>query len=536
MPTTNDRPARPHPARHGSGLALALALVLAVACAPATDAGSPATTPRAPATAPSAAAAPTAPTPVAVPEVDLVIAVPAPAQGLDPRERIDPMSLQRILVVMEPLVALDATLGLRPRLATAWAVSDEGRTITFELRDDVTFHDGWRFTSADVRFTIETGGAPDRQGTVRAVANLVERIETPDERTVVLHLVAPAAHVLFDLARMPIVPANAAADFDERPIGTGPYALEIGAPDGVQVLRRHDAYWGEHTGPERIAFQLVARSVDVADAMLAGRVHLSHRPLDGADRDRLAAAPGVAVEVVANTTGTYLGFDTTTAPFDDADARRALSLLIPRAPIVEELLPGQAVPSTTMVPPVVSWAAGGDAVLEGGRAAAEALLAQNGPLFERPLVLLTNVNPLREAMAARIQSTFEEAGIDVRVETVEFVPYLNRLAEGDFDLFLIGTVATANPDQALGAAALNYEGYEDARIADLLAQAARLDPTSDDAIALYREALVAWLEGSPRAYLSLGLNVGVRAAGITGWAPHPLDAHAYQDLHRIALP
>ena len=528
-------PTRPAPAHVPRAyLALMLALLLTAACAPGTDtATAPATPSAAPAT-PATAAAPTAPT-VAAPDADLVIAVPAPAQGLDPRERIDPLSLQRILLVLEPLVTLDAELRLQPRLATGWEVGDEGRSVTLHLRDDVTFHDGWRFTSADVRFTIETGGGPDRQGAVRPVANLVERVDTPDERTVVLHLVAPAGHVLFDLARMPIVPANAGEDFDARPIGTGPYAFESGAPTNVQTFRRFDAYWGDHTGPERVAFQVVARSADLADGLLAGRIHLSQRALDGADQARLEAAAGVAVATVTNANPTYLGFDTTAAPLDDARVRRALSMLVPRERIVSEALADVALPSALMVPSTVAWAAGADEVLAGGRAAAEALLADAAASFDRPLVLLTNVNPAREAIAARLRASFAEVGIEVRVETADFGSYIGRLGSGDFDMFLLGSSGTANPAQALGMGGLNYEGFEDAGLAEALARAAQFDPTGEAGAALYGDALRAYLEASPRAYLALGLNVAARAANLSGWTPHPLDVHAFQDLHRTEL-
>jgi len=519
-----------HTSRLGVGLVFAL-LLLAAACAPATDAGPSAAAPQ---TTPATPAAPQRAATTAV-EADLVIAVSAPAQGLDPRLRIDPMSLQRMLIVLEPLVTLDAELGLQPRLATAWEVADEGRRVTLHLRDDVTFHDGWRFTSADVRFTIETGGGPDRQGAVRLVANLVDRVETPDDRTVVLHLVEPAGHVLFDLARMPIVPTNAAEDFDENPVGTGPYVFEFGTPANVQSFRRFDGYWGDHTGPERVAFQVVARSEDVASALLAGRVQLSQRALDAPDRSRLEAASSVTVDVVPNANPTYLGFDTSASPLDDARVRRALATLVPRDRIAAEVLPGAAAPSATMVPPVAAWAVGADAALAGGRAAAEALLAETDATFDRPLVLLTNANPVREAMAARIRDAFEEVGIEVRIETADFSSYLGRLDAGDFDMFLLGTAGSGNPARSIEMGGLNYEGFEDAGVTDLLARAAQFDPTSDAGVALYAESLAAFLEASPRAYLVLGLNVGASASNVAGWTPHPLDLHAFQDLHRLEV-
>lgn len=529
MPTrrcTSSLPSR------SQSIALALAIALTVACAPTTDAG-PSTPSPGTAPTPRPASAPAATPSATLPDVDFVIAVQATAQGFDPRERIDPMSLQRMLVVMEPLVTLDASLSLKPRLATAWEVGDGGRVVTMRLRDDVAFHDGWRFTSTDVRFTIETGAGPDRQGTVRPVATLVERVETPDDQTVVLHLTRPAAHVLFELARMPIVPANAAEDFDTRPVGTGPYAFEAHAPGSRLVLRRNDAYWGDHTGPERIAFDVISRSADTVDAVLAGRVQLAHRAFEAADIQRLTGAAGVTVERVANTTVTYLAFDTTTAPLDDARVRRALSMLAPRDEIVSDVLHGNGVASLFMVPPSAAWVQGADTALLGGRTEAEVLLAEADARFDRPLVLVTNTSEVREATAARIVAAFANVGIEVRTEIVDFPTYLRRLNDGDYDLFVLGGVTTGNPSTAINTA-LNYEVVAP-DISALLDQAATIDPTSDEGVATYRAAYAATLESSPRAFLHLGVNVGVMPAGLGGWAPHPADAHAYQDLHRLDL-
>ncbi|MDF1523315.1 MAG: ATP-binding cassette domain-containing protein [Trueperaceae bacterium] len=82
------------------------------------------------------------------------------------------------------------------------------------LRDDVRFHDGRPFTSEDVRATLEARD-DDR----------LEHVDTPDPSTAVLHFRAPAANLLYDLASIPMMPADAAADFGNRPIGTGPFAF-----------------------------------------------------------------------------------------------------------------------------------------------------------------------------------------------------------------------------------------------------------------------------------------------------------------------
>lgn len=541
-------PRRPS-ARHHGVLALAIALsVVIAACAPTADdvgaPGSPAASASrpgaaaptaAPATAPAATPLGPAATVASVPDADLVIAVQLPAVGYDPRIRADPGAVQRMHAVYETLLRVDGELALEPRLATAWDVADDGRTITLSLRDDVRFHDGWRFTSADVRFTIETGGGDDQLGLVRVVAGLVEQVETPDDRTVVLRLRQSAGQVLFDLARMPIVPANADADLDTRPVGTGPYAFEAIGPGGTLHLVRHDDYWGDHVGPERIAFQQVANPADVADGLLDGSLHLSQRAFSAGDAARLASANQVVLTDVVGTVSTYVGIRVAAPALAEPAVRRAIAAVMPRERIAADALAGAAVPSLAMVPPYAAWLPDDPAAILGDAASAAALLAEVGASLDAPLVLLTNDAPQRVAIATIVAEALTAAGVAVSVESLDFGAFLQRLDRGDYDLHVLALSGSHNPAATLGSAGLNYERFSDDTLDALLAEAATVDPTSEAGAERWRAAAEAWLTASPRAFLSLGVVTGAHAARVDGWSPHPVDGLAFQDLQRVAL-
>ena len=121
-----------------SHLALAMAGILLIswltACAPAVEdaARDPAASVARPsaavapiATVPSAAATPT-PTASSTPAERLVVALAADVPGFDPREQRRASTTDLIGVVLEPLVALERDFSLRPRLATAWEIADDG--------------------------------------------------------------------------------------------------------------------------------------------------------------------------------------------------------------------------------------------------------------------------------------------------------------------------------------------------------------------------------------------------------------------------
>ncbi|TPE46501.1 ABC transporter substrate-binding protein, partial [Amaricoccus solimangrovi] len=78
---------------------------------------------------------------------------------------------------------------LEPMLAESYEVSPDGRTLTFHLRKGIMFHDGAEFTSADVKYTLDTLVVPDSLNFDAGFwRRAVESVETPDAYTAVLHL------------------------------------------------------------------------------------------------------------------------------------------------------------------------------------------------------------------------------------------------------------------------------------------------------------------------------------------------------------
>ena len=92
--------------------------------------------------------------------------------------------------VYDALIMRDPkTFEYRPGLATAFQPSNEMRTWTFKLRSGVKFHEGWgELTAEDVKFTVEQNLKPDSPGgSAPFFRNQLDRIETPDKLTVVMH-------------------------------------------------------------------------------------------------------------------------------------------------------------------------------------------------------------------------------------------------------------------------------------------------------------------------------------------------------------
>ena len=137
--------------------------------------------------------------------------------------------------VYDPLIMRDPkTWEYRPGLATEWKPSNEMKTWTFKLRSGVKFHEGFGdLTAEDVKFTVEQSHKPDALGgSAYFFRNHLDRIETPDTLTFVLHFktrqwMVPSLFTQY-VGYQNVISKKYFESVGEQkaaahPIGTGPY-------------------------------------------------------------------------------------------------------------------------------------------------------------------------------------------------------------------------------------------------------------------------------------------------------------------------
>lgn len=242
---------------------------------------------------------------------------------------------------------------LVPALAAeAPQVSDDGRTWTVQLRDDVQFHDGTDLDSADVAATYAAVIDPESASSIADDYLLIDRIETPDQHTVRFHLHAPnyefSSRLLLGIAPSELITGGAATDsaLNTEPVGTGPYQLDSLTP-AEAVLSANPNY---RDGPPELG-RLVIRSVPDENAraqqLLAGDTDGTALPprlaasLDGRD----------GIEVVAVSSADWRGVSLPMGnPFTaDPAVRLALNTAVDRQSLVDEVLAGHGDVATTPI-------------------------------------------------------------------------------------------------------------------------------------------------------------------------------------------
>ena len=390
--------------------------------------------------------------------------------SIDPRFVSDQEGLTVVDALFDSLVAIgDDLTSIEPAAATDWSISDDGRTYTFELRPDATYHDGAPVVAQDFVRSFERivdreaepqsflfyQLAPVRGYEAALEGEALSGVRAVDDHTLRIRLRHPAAEFLQVLAHPSLAPVPPAAEggggaFADEPVGNGPFEMAEAWQQNqfIRVTR-----FADHPTPPRldeVVFQIFADDrarqqqyddfqdgrVDVASVppeRLSDAVATYGRSSDG------RSGPGL----IDGTTGTvyYYGFNTQLAPFDDRRVRRALSLLIDRDRIVGEILLGTREPAEALVPPSLPGAQPGACdVCDHDPERARQILDREGTTeVTGPLEIVHDAGTTNERIAERVADDISSA-LDIEVTTREMslADVIGELREGTIGIFRLG--------------------------------------------------------------------------------------------------
>lgn len=241
---------------------------------------------------------------------ELIFALEAQVPGLDWHVSNATATRNVALHIFESLMTRDDNMNPIFQLAEDVAVSDDGLTYTFTLRDGVTFHNGKTMTSADV---VASFNRYREVGVDRGILEPVEGWEAPDARTFVLRLKEPRPLFLEALSVFTVPISIIPAEYESAPpqqlpiIGTGPYKLDELRADSFVRLVRHDGYRPDERfetmtgmGGRRVAcldaitFRMMTEAAARTAALEVGEVH-GVEDVPAASVARIEADPNLTV-------------------------------------------------------------------------------------------------------------------------------------------------------------------------------------------------------------------------------------------------
>jgi peptide/nickel transport system substrate-binding protein len=330
--------------------------------------------------------------------------------------------------------------------------SDDGLTWTYTLKDGLKFDNGDPITSAELEFGIsrawdpEIGiGSPWLRNTIEAPADYAgpytsgdhPGIETPDEKTIVFHLIKPFPEFDSVLAQPNAVPfpvgTGAGDEFINDMIASGPYTLETYTPGSMIKLVRNE-YWDSGTDdvrkayPDAWEFEIGLDGATIDERLMAGQgtdVNAISGRIQPATLARLQS-PDLAdrVETADAYCTTYMGMNTTKAPFDKVEVRQAMNYAIDRASLQTASGGNQlADPATTITPPSVNGHKDFDLYpSDGGTGDPEKaleLLTSVGLQDGFTFTLDIRSQPIMQAQAESIQQALAKINVTVELNVID---------------------------------------------------------------------------------------------------------------------
>ena len=361
---------------------------------------------------------------------------PSDVPSWDPSQRFSPDAQPIYKAVFDQPLDQDSRLNLVPSLIKAWRMDPDGRSLALELRDDVTFHDGAKMTTADFRWSfferVKAGHKIDVAQSWRKVTDIVA--QTPTRALMRFDSPAPTAPAWLAFLGSYVVPKDymekvGQEGFAAKPVGTGPYRLAEYQMNARIVLERNDAYWGPKPALRRITIEIIKDiSVRVA-AVQSGTVDLTVA-VPVREISRLGTMPALAAELNPITRVVLLQVRHDKG-FADQNIRLAAHHAIDKAALSQAFYGGAAVPLSV---PATPGSAGflDDFTFPHDPNISLQLLEKSGYSPHKPAkIRMATTNgqfPSDYDMARAIVAMWKKIGIEAELEVIEYAKYfeLNR--------------------------------------------------------------------------------------------------------------
>lgn len=509
-----------------------------------------------------------------VPEgAPIVIAMYQEPESLNPYLSVQTVVNVVSTVVYESLLDFGPDGEFIPVLATEvpsvenGGLSEDGLTVTYNLRDDVKWADGSPFTSADVKFTWEAIMDESNAVVSRAGYEDIESIDTPDDQTVVVKfskLYAPAL-TLFEYVLSSNAfgggPAMTGSDFNRAPYGTGPFMVNEWT-SGESIVLEYNPNYRDLPSYSGMIFRITPSREESVLLLKSGEVDVvwdlieaSIPEFEGSQEVTLWTTPSSNVEYLGLNLaerGDPASLDAPHVILGDMRVRQAISLGIDRSVLVDDLMYGLSTIATSAIG--MGWAADPSiAIAPYDPEQAKALLEEAGwvdtdgdGIREKDgqrlslEITTTSGNKLRELAEQVIQEQLSEIGIELVINNVPSSTLFGNwasagpLQRGNFDIAMDTWGPDIDPNgfvsilfESTAIPSETGDGWNFFRINDPDIDAAIEAGRSTLDMAARKEAYsqVARLVNDTYAYIPLynRLLINAFSSGVTGWTPNPWE-------------
>src|SRR3954468_17798242 len=274
---------------------------------------------------------------------------------------VSSMPIFNNLVIYDQHKAQNSIESIVPELATSWEWGDGGKKLAFKLREGVKWHDGKPFTSADVKCTFEMlqGKSQNRfrKNPRKDWYFNLDSVTTEGDSQVTFHLKRPQPAILAMLASgySPIYACHVSAAAQRtNPIGTGPFKfVELKQNESIKLVKNPDYFKKGMPYLDGIEYTILPNRSTAILGFVAGKFDITF-PTEVSIpllKDVKQQAPNAVCVLEQTNVATNLIINRESAPFDNADVRRAVALALDRKSFVDILFAGNSDIGGALLPP-----------------------------------------------------------------------------------------------------------------------------------------------------------------------------------------
>jgi peptide/nickel transport system substrate-binding protein len=450
----------------------------------------------------------------------LVVCQPAEPPGLDPTANTA-AAIDRVVFsnIYEGLIKVDRNGHFIPGLATKWDVSPDGKAYTFALRQGVKFHNGESFNAQVAKWNLERAMAESTVNAHPEYFRGIEKIEIPDDYTLVLHLKDVDALFIAHMAEGDAVmlPMQGYEKAKSNPIGTGPFKFDKWVRGDRVVMVRFEGYWNPALPYlNNVTFKFIGDASAQIAALKAGDI----------DVVGYIAAPESAMELSKDTrfkvyAGTTTGevimsTNNKAKPFDNKLVRQAVAYAIDRQAVVDLVMFGYGTPIGSHWSPSTPYYVDLTGKFAYNPEKAKELLAQAGyPNGFEATIKLPAIYSYSKRAGEVIADQLGQVGIKLKIEIVEWGQWIERIfKKKEFQLTMIGHVEAwdigiyANPNY--------YFQYDSQEFRDAYAMALKA-PNEEEKAKWFGRCQEIIAEDAVNGYLFSAPSLVVLKTAVMNW-------------------
>lgn len=396
-------------------------------------------------------------------------------------------------MIFRGLTRHDQRNAVQADLARSWDISPDRLTYTFKLRDGVAWHDGRPFTAADVKFTVDLILDKKTDSTNRHDFELIKSVEAVDTQTARVTLLQPFAPLL-DKLTIGLIPKHLLegkdaqkADFNERPVGTGPFKFNEWRKGEFMTLEANPSFYGGRPRLDKVILKFLPDASQRLLQLKNGEVDAAF--LEPKQVAQFKNSGKVSLYIWPTADYRVLMPNFKNPVFGDARVRQALNYAIDRDALLKSVLVGYGEPASgplqmgafrneevapfTYDPAkvkslmtVAGWKPGGDGIWQ-----------KDGKRLSL-IITAPASDPVRVDIANVAATSLKANGVDATVDPREWSFIRKNWAK--LDVFVLGWGSPFDPDdhtfkifhssQVLDKGGFNLGSYVNPRVDRLLEQ------------------------------------------------------------------